>query len=185
MTRHADEQPRSDRDSTRLPDAPAAARMLGSYRLVLRLGEGGMGEVWLAEQMQPVHRRVAVKVIKAGMDTRQVVSRFEAERQALALMDHPAVAKVFDGGATPEGHPSSSWSTSRGNDWLLLAQIGLARSFTGQKRFAEAEPMLLESYAAAKDLREPREESVKRLIELYEAWGKSDQAATWRAKLAK
>src|SRR6266487_1694443 len=105
MTRHDNEQPPSAGDPTRLPDPPAAARMLGSYRLVLRLGEGGMGEVWLAEQMQPVQRRVAVKVIKAGMDSRQVVGRFEAERQALALMDHPAVAKVFDGGATLEGHP--------------------------------------------------------------------------------
>ena len=61
-----------------------------------------MGEVWLAEQTQPVRRQVAVKVIKAGMDTVQVVTRFEAERQALALMDHPAIATVYDGGSTPE-----------------------------------------------------------------------------------
>jgi non-specific serine/threonine protein kinase/serine/threonine-protein kinase len=64
-----------------------------------------MGEVWLAEQTEPVTRRVALKVIKQGMDTKQVVARFEAERQALAMMDHPAVAKVFDAGATPEGRP--------------------------------------------------------------------------------
>ena len=64
-----------------------------------------MGEVWLAEQVEPVRRRVAIKVIKAGMDTKQVVARFESERQALALMDHPAIAKVFDGGSTPEGRP--------------------------------------------------------------------------------
>jgi non-specific serine/threonine protein kinase/serine/threonine-protein kinase len=64
-----------------------------------------MGEVWLAEQTHPVRRQVALKVIKAGMDTAQVVSRFEAERQALALMDHPAIATVFDGGSTPEGRP--------------------------------------------------------------------------------
>ena len=63
-----------------------------------------MGEVWLAEQIEP-RRRVAIKVIKAGMDTKQVVARFESERQALALMDHPAIAKVFDGGSTPEGRP--------------------------------------------------------------------------------
>ena len=64
-----------------------------------------MGEVWLAEQKQPVRRRVAIKLIKAGMDTREVVARFESERQALALMDHPAIAKVFEAGSTPEGRP--------------------------------------------------------------------------------
>ncbi|MGB9028823.1 MAG: serine/threonine-protein kinase, partial [Acidobacteriaceae bacterium] len=69
------------------------------------IGEGGMGQVWLAEQKQPVRRRVAIKLIKAGMDTREVVARFESERQALALMDHPAIAKVFDAGSTPEGRP--------------------------------------------------------------------------------
>ena len=64
-----------------------------------------MGEVWLAEQLEPVRRRVALKIIKAGMDTKQVVARFESERQALALMEHPGIAKVFDGGMTPEGRP--------------------------------------------------------------------------------
>ena len=75
------------------------------FRLEHRLGEGGMGEVWLAEQLRPVRRQVALKVIKAGMDTKEVVARFESERQALALMDHPAIARVFDGGTTPEGRP--------------------------------------------------------------------------------
>ena len=79
--------------------------LIGPYRLLERVGEGGMGEVWLAEQTQPIHRQVALKVIKAGMDTKQVVARFEAERQALALMDHPAIARVFDAGATPQGRP--------------------------------------------------------------------------------
>src|SRR5687767_6484019 len=82
-----------------------AAKAIGPYRLLERVGEGGMGEVWLAEQIQPIHRQVALKVIKAGMDTKQVVARFEAERQALALMDHPAIARVFDAGATPQGRP--------------------------------------------------------------------------------
>jgi serine/threonine protein kinase len=84
---------------------PPESRRIGPYRLVQLIGEGGMGEVWVADQFEPVRRRVAVKVIKAGMDTKQVVARFEAERQALALMDHPAIAKVLDAGATPEGRP--------------------------------------------------------------------------------
>jgi serine/threonine protein kinase/tetratricopeptide (TPR) repeat protein len=82
-----------------------APREIGPYRLLQLIGEGGMGEVWLAEQLEPVRRRVAVKVIKAGMDTKQVVARFDSERQALALMDHPAIARVLDGGTTPEGRP--------------------------------------------------------------------------------
>ena len=73
-----------------------------------------MGEVWLAEQSQPVHRLVAIKIIKAGMDTAQVVARFETERQALAMMDHPAIAKVFDGGTTPEGRPYFAMEYVRG-----------------------------------------------------------------------
>jgi len=75
------------------------------YKLLEKIGEGGMGVVYLAEQDQPVRRKVALKIIKLGMDTRQVVARFEAERQALALMDHPHIAKVLDGGATESGRP--------------------------------------------------------------------------------
>jgi hypothetical protein len=71
----------------------------GRYRLLEEIGEGGMGDVWVAEQTQPVRRRVAIKLIKPGMDSRQVLSRFELERQALALMDHPNIAKVLDGGS--------------------------------------------------------------------------------------
>ena len=83
----------------------SAGAVIGFYRLEQPIGRGGMGEVWLAEQEQPVRRRVAIKLIKAGMDTREVVARFEAERQTLALMDHPAIAKVFDAGSTPQGRP--------------------------------------------------------------------------------
>jgi serine/threonine protein kinase/tetratricopeptide (TPR) repeat protein len=79
--------------------------IVGRYHLVEMIGEGGMGEVWLAEQKEPVRRRVALKLIKAGMNTREVIARFESERQALALMDHPAIAKVLDAGATPQGTP--------------------------------------------------------------------------------
>src|SRR6185295_7830511 len=77
----------------------------GRYKLLEQIGEGGMGTVWAAEQTEPVKRRVALKLIKLGMDSRQVLSRFEAERQALALMDHPNIAKVYDGGMTAEGRP--------------------------------------------------------------------------------
>ena len=78
---------------------------IGHYRLMEKLGEGGCGIVYVAEQEEPVRRKVALKVIKLGMDTREVVARFEAERQALALMDHPNIARVFDGGATDTGRP--------------------------------------------------------------------------------
>ena len=79
--------------------------MIGRYKLLEQIGEGGYGVVYMAEQAHPVHRKVALKIIKAGMDTRQVIARFEAERQALALMDHPNIAKVFDAGVTDTGRP--------------------------------------------------------------------------------
>ncbi len=79
--------------------------IIGHYKIMERLGEGGFGIVYLAEQERPVRRRVALKIIKLGMDTKQVVARFEAERQALAMMDHPSIAKVFDAGATETGRP--------------------------------------------------------------------------------
>src|SRR5262249_43397799 len=78
---------------------------LGRYKLLQQIGEGGMGVVYMAEQHEPVRRLVAVKGGKAGMDSAQVIARFEAERQALALMDHPHIAKVLDGGTTRGGRP--------------------------------------------------------------------------------
>src|SRR5262245_56802832 len=85
---------------TERPDA-----MIGPYKLIEQIGEGGMGTVWMAQQTEPVKRLVAVKLIKPGMDSNQVIARFEAERQALALMDHPNIARVLDGGATNIGRP--------------------------------------------------------------------------------
>jgi eukaryotic-like serine/threonine-protein kinase len=78
---------------------------IGRYKLLQQIGEGGCGVVYMAEQEKPVHRKVALKVIKLGMDTKNVIARFEAERQALALMDHPNIAKVLDAGATETGRP--------------------------------------------------------------------------------
>ncbi len=85
--------------------AEGPGTVIGPYKLLEQIGEGGFGVVFLAEQQQPVRRKVALKVLKPGMDTRQVVARFEAERQALALMDHPHIAHVFDGGETTSGRP--------------------------------------------------------------------------------
>jgi hypothetical protein len=87
------------------PAEETCGAVIGRYKLLQQLGEGGMGSVFLAEQQEPVRRLVALKIIKAGMDSHQVVSRFEAERQALALMDHPHIAKVLDGGTTASGRP--------------------------------------------------------------------------------
>jgi len=84
---------------------PGAGARVGPYKLLQQIGAGGMGMVWMAEQVEPVRRRVALKVIKAGMDSAQVLARFDAERQALALMDHPNIAKVLDAGSTEAGRP--------------------------------------------------------------------------------
>lgn len=87
------------------PAANQESKAVGRYRLLEKVGEGGMGEVWEAEQLSPVRRRVAYKVIRRGMDSEEVVARFETERQAVALMDHPCIAKVFDAGVTARGRP--------------------------------------------------------------------------------
>src|SRR5271155_383835 len=79
--------------------------VIGPYKLIEQIGQGGFGLVFVAEQQKPVRRRVAFKVIKPGMDTRDVIARFEAERQALALMDHPNIARVLDAGTTDSGRP--------------------------------------------------------------------------------
>ncbi len=87
------------------PEDEALGKFIGRYKLLEKLGEGGFGAVYVAEQREPLKRRVALKIIKLGMDTKQVIARFEAERQALALMEHPNIAKVLDGGATDTGRP--------------------------------------------------------------------------------
>ena len=87
------------------PIAAARDDDFGRYQIIRPMGEGGMGTVYLAEQREPIRRRVALKVVKLGMDTSQVLSRFDNERQALAMMDHPNIAQIFDAGATTKGRP--------------------------------------------------------------------------------
>ncbi len=95
-------------------DEKAGVVIAGRYKLLEPIGEGGMGSVWMAQQTEPVKRTVALKLIKEGMGTRAVLARFEAERQALALMDHPNIARVLDAGSTSDGRPFSSWNWSKG-----------------------------------------------------------------------
>src|SRR5262249_15958248 len=101
-------EPRAPGPVAAVDEAPVTERpgtAIGPYKLLEQIGEGGMGTVWMAQQGEPVKRLVAVQLIKAGMDSRQVIARFEAERQALALMDHANIARVLDAGTTAAGRP--------------------------------------------------------------------------------
>jgi len=111
---------REAQESGGVPLTEKPGDRIGRYKLLEQIGEGGFGVVWMAEQDEPVRRRVALKIIKLGMDTKEVVARFEAERQALAMMDHPHIASVFDGGAI--GAPGSEISD-------LKSQIPLGRPY--------------------------------------------------------
>jgi serine/threonine protein kinase/tetratricopeptide (TPR) repeat protein len=95
-------------------NVPEPITQIGPYRLMEKIGEGGLGVVYMAEQQEPIRRRVAVKLIKPGMDSREVIARFEAERQALALMDHPNIARIFEAGTTDNGHPYFAMELVRG-----------------------------------------------------------------------
>jgi tRNA A-37 threonylcarbamoyl transferase component Bud32 len=102
----ASEHPSPELTGAHTPaDEAGGTVVAGRYKLLEKIGEGAMGEVWIAQQVQPVRRKVALKLVKPGMDSRTVLSRFEAERQALALMDHPNIAKILDGGRTDQGRP--------------------------------------------------------------------------------
>jgi serine/threonine protein kinase len=115
-------------------DTVAAAKpgdRVGAYKLLERIGEGGMGEVWVADQHEPLKRRVALKLIKPGMDTKAVLARFEAERQALAVMDHPNIAKVLDAGTTPDGRPFFAMELVKGTP---ITEFADARKLTPRER---------------------------------------------------
>ena len=91
--------------TTALNKAEASSVRIGRYKLLQQIGEGGMGSVWMAQQESPVRRRVAIKLVRSGMDSKLVLARFEAERQALAMMEHANIAKVFDAGTSDDGRP--------------------------------------------------------------------------------
>jgi serine/threonine-protein kinase len=138
------ERPAATPTVTAAPNAlEESGTVIGPYKLLEQIGEGGMGVVYVAEQVHPVRRKVALKVIKPGMDTKQVIARFEAERQALAMMDHPNIARVLDGGATPPLSPLakgglggvagriSSWSWSAASPSPSIATASRSRSPSG------------------------------------------------------
>ena len=109
------------REALRAPSDHAAGDDIGPYKLLSQIGEGGFGEVWLAERRQPFVQRVALKLIKPGMDSKSVIARFEQERQALALMNHPHIAKVLDGGLTPQGRPYFAMEYVKGEPITVYA----------------------------------------------------------------
>jgi serine/threonine protein kinase/tetratricopeptide (TPR) repeat protein len=112
-------------DSPSLPEGPGT--VIGPYKLMEQIGEGGMGVVYVAEQSKPVRRKVALKIIKPGMDTKQVIARFEAERQALAMMDHPNIAKVYDAGTTAPAPPLTKGGP--GGVDAALGAVGAGRPY--------------------------------------------------------
>jgi serine/threonine protein kinase len=120
-------------DTVDRPDAPTASvgDPVGPYKLLERIGEGGMGEVWVAVQTEPIRRRVAVKLIKPGMDSRSVLGRFEAERQALAVMDHPNIARVLDAGTAADGRPYFVMELVKGTP---VTEFADARKLTTKQR---------------------------------------------------
>ena len=123
------EEPSEPDHKTRTRKSPAATasgvmvqpEQIGPYRILERVGEGGMGVVYVAEQREPVRRKVALKVIKLGMDTKQVLARFEVEHHALTIMNHPNIARVYDAGATPRDDPILSWSMCRASRSMITA----------------------------------------------------------------
>ena len=134
LPRQADrnlEDQRLDATSLTASQASPGTMIGGRYKLIEAIGEGGMGSVWLAEQMEPVRRKVAIKLIKAGMDSRSVLARFEAERQALALMEHPNIAKVLDAGTTESGRPFFVMELVRG---VPITQFCDQRRLTPRQR---------------------------------------------------
>ena len=112
-------------------DIQPGAIIAGKYKLLEAIGEGGMGAVWMAQQIEPVRRDVALKLIRTGMDSRSIVARFEAERQALSMMDHPNIARVFDGGTTAAGRPFFVMELVKGVPITTFCDPGTSRPASG------------------------------------------------------
>ena len=119
---HSGQRPAADGSFADADEAGRPGQRIGPYELLRPLGEGGFGVVWEAEQKEPIHRLVALKLIKRGMDSKQVLARFAAEQQALALMDHPSIAKVLEAGCTPEGRPYFAMELVIGTPIVLYCQ---------------------------------------------------------------
>ena len=114
------DQPDRDSNATLATESALVGTVIaGRYKLLEEIGEGGMGTVWVVEQIQPIKRKVALKLIRAGMDSKSVLARFEAERQALALMDHPNIAKILDGGITG----SDAGDLSAGRPFFVMEYV--------------------------------------------------------------
>jgi eukaryotic-like serine/threonine-protein kinase len=125
-------EPAADPNATTdLPGKLLGTVIAGKYKLMELIGEGGMGSVWRAQQTEPVKRFVAVKLIKTGMDSKAVLARFEAERQALAVMDHPNIARILDGGVTEAGSPFFVMELVKGTP---ITEFCDARKFTPKQR---------------------------------------------------
>ncbi|HMP70559.1 MAG TPA: tetratricopeptide repeat protein [Pirellulaceae bacterium] len=105
QAQHREAEPEGSASDRPLSTHRTKSQTIGPYKLLQRIGAGGMGEVWVAEQAEPVKRRVALKLIKAGIGSKEIIARFDAERQALALMNHPNIARILDAGTTPDGQP--------------------------------------------------------------------------------
>ncbi|MEZ6075874.1 MAG: protein kinase [Pirellulaceae bacterium] len=136
-----------------------AGSLIGPFKLLQQIGEGGMGAVYMAEQIEPVERRVALKIIKPGMDTKAVIARFEAERQALAMMDHPNIAKVLDVGTTNSGRPYFVMELVRG---VPITQYCDDHQLTPRQRLELFLPVCQAVQHASKGNHPPRHQAVQR-----------------------
>ena len=191
------------REAGPLGPSPAShPARIGPYRILRVLCQGGMGVVYEAEQLQPLRRMVALKVVRPGLDTREVLARFESERQALAVMDHPNIAKALDAGTTDAGLPyfvielvlglpitgycdTHRLDTRRRlqpKDYGRVASV-LAALLIDEQRYAEAEPLALRVLTVRDSMADTlAKKSVAQLVTLYEAWGKADRVAEFRRR---
>jgi eukaryotic-like serine/threonine-protein kinase len=179
-----------------LADVPdeTIGQKIGRYKILEKVGEGGCGVVYVAEQTEPVRRRVALKVIKLGMDTKQVVARFEAERQALAMMDHPNIAKVLDAGTTETGRPYFIMELVRGikiteycdqNKLSTIERLELFIKICQAIQHAHQKGIIHRDIKPSNILVTLHDGvPVPKVVQLYKSTNRPDKAAEWEKKLA-